>query len=575
MARFEEIQLLERQEWLLWVEKHAILPIKWLTLALCTALVIIEPGRGLIPADQFALLVFYAAANFLFSYLFYFNRVEPAQVRLVSLVSFIVDLVIVTLFVYVTGGLESDFFILYFLVILRGTGFFDSAYTNIAADFLIALSYVAAIFARDFDTEILLTEEFITKMTLVWGVILMSWLLFRIQSRLKDRILEANRQLSLQQEFDRDVLAAMSNCVIATDSDMRIIRINHAARDMLGLPPEAQGEDVYVLKNELGQLLEQLRQGHRDIEDRIMKVTALTGDVVTLRVTANSIVGDDGRFLGTVCVFEDISQVRKLEEQLIRSEKLASVGELAAGIAHEIGNPISIIKSCAELLADQLARLRGQGNGVTKEEVESLAEDVEVVAGEADRCDTIVRDLLSFSQPEKGELVPSDANEVVERAVSLVSYQKAAAQVELVADLGKDLPPARTDEKLLSQALVNLLLNAVQAMDKPGEVRARTRRAETDTGPRVRIDIIDQGAGIEESRLGKIYTPFFTTRERGTGLGLSIVARIVEQLEGELSVDTKVGRGTTFTLLLPATPGTEAPETDPSSAAGPEFRPAS
>lgn len=545
----------DRQEWLLWLERHAILPIKWLTLLLCIALLLIDRNTRTIPVELFRVIVFYAAANLLFSYLFYFNRVEHNQVRMISLVSFAIDVAAVTLFVYLTGGINSQFYILYFLVILRGTGFFDTALTNFIADVLISVSYVAAIFLHSGDLEDLTGDRFIIQLCLVWGVILMSWLLFRIQNQLKDRLLAANTTLSIQQEFDKDMLAAISNSVIATDRDMRIIRINQAARQMLALPTPAEGEDVYVLKNELGRLLEELRQGARDIRDLIMEVTAHDGRKVTLRVTANAIVSDAGEFLGTVCIFEDLSQVRRLEEQLFRSEKLASVGELAAGVAHEIGNPISIIKSCADLLCDQLkAELSqpDQNGGVPRKVVAEVAEDVAVIAGEAERCNTIVRELLSFSHPEPGALLPYDVNEAVERAVSLVSYQKMETPVRLESDLAEGLPMAETDANLLSQALVNLLLNALQSMTSEGVVRARTSLHRQGRKAMVRIDIIDQGCGIPAEKLDKIFSPFYTTKEKGTGLGLSIVHRIVERLNGELKVESTVGKGSTFTVLLPA-----------------------
>jgi signal transduction histidine kinase len=236
-------------------------------------------------------------------------------------------------------------------------------------------------------------------------------------------------------------------------------------------------------------------------------------------------------------------ELERTQNQLIFSEKLASVGRLAAGVAHEIGNPLSATLGYLELL---------------KRNPELAAEDRDVlqrIEKELDRIHRIIRELLDYSRPPKNEPEEIAVNQVLSNAVDLVSTQKGFPAIETVLQLDHGLPAVRGSGHELQQLLVNLILNAVDAMPQGGRLTISTAPHMVEPQG-VEIRIADTGEGIVRENLRRIFDPFFTTREpgRGTGLGLSICSRIVESMDGRIEVESEVGRGSAFTVILPAAP---------------------
>ncbi len=236
-------------------------------------------------------------------------------------------------------------------------------------------------------------------------------------------------------------------------------------------------------------------------------------------------------------------ELERTQNQLIFSEKLASVGRLAAGVAHEIGNPLSATLGYLELL---------------KRNPELGAEDRDVlqrIEKELERIHRIIRELLDYSRPPKSEPEAVTVNQVVSSAVNLVSTQKGFPAIETALRLEHGLPAVRGSSHDLQQLLVNLILNAVDAMPKGGRLTISTAPHIVDP-PGVEIRVEDTGEGIARENLRRIFDPFFTTREpgRGTGLGLSICSRIVESMAGRIEVESEPGRGSAFTVVLPAAP---------------------
>jgi two-component system, NtrC family, sensor kinase len=232
-----------------------------------------------------------------------------------------------------------------------------------------------------------------------------------------------------------------------------------------------------------------------------------------------------------------IAHLAQTQHQLAQADKLASVGRLAAGIAHEINNPLTGVLSYASLL-----RKRLEGDGAT-------CEDLDVIVRETVRCRGIIRGLLDFARPAAPARKPVDPNEVVRRAVSVVMTQLALNHVDLSIDLAADLPIVQADANQIQQVVVNLLLNAADAIgSEGGNIRVTTRR-----GPASSIELLveDNGQGISPEDLPRIFEPFFTTKgNHGTGLGLAVSWGIVEAHGGSLEVHSEPGHGTQFTLRL-------------------------
>ncbi len=255
-------------------------------------------------------------------------------------------------------------------------------------------------------------------------------------------------------------------------------------------------------------------------------------------------------FLGTR---ELLGKVRKaneqkcfLDEQLIQSHKLAAIGELSSGIAHEINNPLAIIGQETEwvnhlLQSDELRNFN---------QVHDLTDSLREITRQVERCKDITLRLLNFARKMEPLLQRVDVNRLIEDMIKLVDRETRQQNITIVRRFQKDLPPVVSDAPLLRQVILNLLNNAAYAIQKDGAITLTTRPA--DHG-QVEILVTDTGSGIRKEDLGKIFNPFFTTKPpgKGTGLGLSICHRIIVKLGGRISVTSELGHGTTFTIRLP------------------------
>jgi two-component system NtrC family sensor kinase len=231
-----------------------------------------------------------------------------------------------------------------------------------------------------------------------------------------------------------------------------------------------------------------------------------------------------------------------VRESLVRSEKLATVGRLAGGVAHEVGNPLGAIAGYAELAR---ARLKAGSAGAAE-----VADLLSRISAEASRIDAIIRDLLDFARPSDLTLAPVRLAAVVDGAIRLARVQPRFRRVEVALDLPGDLPPVRADERRLGQVLVNLLMNAGDAMEGAGAVHIAARAE----GEHVRVLVSDAGPGILPEHLPRLFDPFFTTKApgKGTGLGLAVCHGIVESLGGEIAAENGPAGGAVFSLRLRA-----------------------
>jgi len=237
-------------------------------------------------------------------------------------------------------------------------------------------------------------------------------------------------------------------------------------------------------------------------------------------------------------IYVDLSERKRLEVQLIQSEKMAAIGQLAAGIAHEIRNPLGIIMNALYDLAELLPNPRPD-----------VREDLQIAKMEMARVQEIINNLLEFSRQSKGERQPVDLNDLIGRTLKLMTKYLQNSGVRAFADLAP-IPHCNLNENGIRQVLLNLITNAVQAMPQGGELRIATAFA----GPeRIAISIRDTGVGIPQDRLASIFNPFYTTKEpgEGTGLGLSVVHSVVKNEGGSIDVKSELGKGTTFVLELP------------------------
>ncbi|MCK4985882.1 MAG: histidine kinase, partial [Desulfobacterales bacterium] len=232
-------------------------------------------------------------------------------------------------------------------------------------------------------------------------------------------------------------------------------------------------------------------------------------------------------------------EIKQLEEKVRRSEKLAAIGKLAAGVAHEIRNPLSSIRGFAQYLRRAL-----------KDKPQEL-EYAETMVSEVDRINAVVTDLLTFARPMDAQLAPTDISELIEHTVRLVEADARSRNISVQMNIS-DLSKIPLDAKQMTQAILNLLLNALQAVKNGGRIEVGAELNPSDS--LLKIWVEDDGSGISADQKGKIFDPFFTTREKGTGLGLAIVHKIVENHSGEINLKSPpTGKtlGCRFTIGIP------------------------
>jgi len=568
--------------WLYSVEQRTVIPIKWLVLLFVIALLLLENRALLIDPQQLdheilGTLISYAVLTGIFTWLF-LGRVVPVRFfRPFGYLSLFCDVAFVCLLANQTGGLNSNFYYLLFLMVLRSAALFQDPFRKFCADLLMTIIYLVCAVPETEPPEAGPTAFLVLQVTLLVGVILMSSFLVRVFTAQQSQFRSIYERLRYQSEQNRQVLSAMTDAVLVFDKSQQLRLCNLSAEillaGLLGILPSQRGSLISkhgtpTIWNEPPKLFGATRLSHWESSDFLFW-TNLTPDQIASpidklleetrfapdhRLDARPIsltdskgkkrsliasvaaLGEAGEErLGWLLLLKDISDYQSLEQQLLSSEKLAAVGRLAAGLAHELGNPLGIINSCATHM-------------VKKTDADSqLREEAEVLASESERCRQILRQLLSFASQEQLHLNDIDLKTLLEKCVNLVAFQ-AKDDVQINFD-----PPAFeaacfTDENLLTQAIVNLLLNAVQSINKEGNVAISLDESGSEG---YLIKVQDNGCGMGKETRARIFDPFFTTKATGTGLGLAITQRIIHRLGGNIEVDSQPGQGTAFSITLP------------------------
>jgi len=236
-------------------------------------------------------------------------------------------------------------------------------------------------------------------------------------------------------------------------------------------------------------------------------------------------------------VEERTRELRETQGFLVQSEKLASLGKMAAGVAHEINNPLTSILLNTHLMLEKLDKRH------------DFFENLSLIADETSRCTEIVKGLLEFARQNPPQKVSTDVNELIERTAQLLDNQASFQSIRIVRDIDPSLPPVKLDRNKIQQVFWNLILNAFEAMPKGGQLTVSGRLSPDKKY--VQIQFIDSGVGIAKENINKLFDPFFTTKNSGTGLGLAVTYGIIEQHDGKIEVKSEIGQGTVFTLSFP------------------------
>jgi two-component system, sporulation sensor kinase E len=336
-------------------------------------------------------------------------------------------------------------------------------------------------------------------------------------------------------------LDSMLDGIVVCDREHLPIIYNKSAERMLrlaGTDPSERPLWHSVADEDLSEFFRATLQGDETVLDREFGLEA-KGATRLVAVSVSTLVSQ-GRIEGALVHMEDITEKRRKEAQLRRAESLASLTTLAAGVAHEIKNPLGSLSIHIQLIRKAL-------QGKEAVEVSFLERHLGVVDEEIDRLNKIVVDFLFAVRPMDVQLRESDPGALVKGIAEFIGPEAERAGVMVELDLDEDLPRVALDDRLMKQAVLNLVKNALAAMPGGGKLRLAAEKADDE----VRISVEDSGVGISEEDLPKIFEPYFTTKENGTGLGLTITFKIVREHDGEITVASRPGQGSTFVINLP------------------------
>jgi len=349
----------------------------------------------------------------------------------------------------------------------------------------------------------------------------------------------ARTSLSRIKAFSDHVVENMPIGLVATDNRQHVVVFNQVAESVLHLSAPS------VIGNPAGQVLpaalwSQIEAGsapNAAILEKEVDCALAGGRVIPLEIGAGRLTDESGRYLGSILLFKDLSEVRTLRNEIARNQRLVTVGRLAAGVAHEIRNPLSSIKGFATYF-----RERYRDN-------DQDAQTASILIQEVDRLNRVVGQLLEFSRPVSILPRPVRLDRLIADIVKLVESQARAKGVTVAIEHRPGMPEVRLDADRLNQVLLNLFLNGIEAMDRGGVLTVRVDEAAD--ARRLEIQVSDAGCGIRPEDLAHIFEPYFTTKPSGTGLGLAIAHNILEAMGAEIAVQSVLGAGTTFTLKVP------------------------
>jgi PAS domain S-box-containing protein len=364
-------------------------------------------------------------------------------------------------------------------------------------------------------------------------------------------------ELADLKSYTDNILASLTNGIVTVDLDGRVVTLNPAAELMTGFfAGEVIGRyctEVFEQTPELGEILMETIASRSATPGVAATLRRRNGRTLPVELSAAPLKGGEGKDLGVIAAIRDLTVVRELENRLRRSDRLAALGSLAAGLAHEIKNPLTSLLTFSRHLPRRF------------EDAQFRAKFQSVVPRELERINGIVERLLELARPPRLNFAAVRLPALLERAAELYADEMESRGVEVARDYARDLPTVWVDAEALYQALVNLVRNALDAMPSGGRLTFRVGWSDADdvvrpgrrpaSGVRrVRVEIQDTGAGISSADADRVFNPFFTTKDSGTGLGLALTHKVVEDHGGSIDFRGAAAGGTVFRIVLPIFP---------------------
>ncbi|MCB9206023.1 MAG: PAS domain S-box protein [Ignavibacteriales bacterium] len=349
--------------------------------------------------------------------------------------------------------------------------------------------------------------------------------------------------MRLTPSYLQNIFQYLDSAIMVVDEDEKFVAWNNGAEKLFGFSQaEIIGKKSTALLPEGDKYRIELQEIINEVRSKgfakLIETERKTKDnrVLPVQLNVAKLPGENNEYLGRTIVITDVTEVRKLQQQVDQSEKLAVIGQLAAGVAHEIGNPLASISSIVQILQ-------------RKSKDQFMSDQLINVKDNINRISKIVRELVDLSRPPSHDSLLTQINEVVKTAVGIVKYDKRVKKVEFKTNLNEKLPMIEIVPDQLLQVFINILINSLDAIQGEGTIKVKSQFDEKN----IYIDISDNGIGIENEILEKIFDPFFTTKQvgKGTGLGLSVSYGIIKKFNGEIKVKSTVNEGSEFNIQLP------------------------
>ncbi|HVF57468.1 MAG TPA: ATP-binding protein [Pyrinomonadaceae bacterium] len=468
-------------------------------------------------------------------------------------VQFFFDVLLVTWLVWATGDLHSPYAALY-IVVISATSIFLGARGALVTAVGCGVCYTATMLSlalgfvdgHGLEAASVPMGDAVRAIGLTdigfFFVGLLAARLAELQARSDVQLTEAAHALANLRALHERIVESIRSGVVTTDLERRIYTVNAAAEEMTGYAAEdLRGQDVSILFGDIGVQIEDsmraAREGHASPRYEAECLTS-EGFRVRLGYSISPLFSERDETTGLVITFQDLTDVRAMEETSRRQERLSAVGRVAAGIAHEIRNPLAAMRGSIQVLRSEMSPDSAQ------------AELMEIVLRESDRLNRIITDFLTYARPRTVSLADTDLREPLSETFALLRHSPEIGDGQTLEEVLPEEPVyAQADAEGIKQVFWNLARNALKAMPEGGRLRAELQNADDR---RVRITFTDTGRGMSPAQVERLFEPFSSSTTGGTGLGLSIVYQIVRDHGGTINVRSREGHGTTITVELPA-----------------------
>jgi two-component system, NtrC family, sensor histidine kinase PilS len=544
-------ELIQKLKWLMTVRVLAV------TVLLGTFVLFqIGSSRGLLISTP----IYFLVGVVYFLTLLYASSINKiAQPVPFSYLQLSLDLLLETTLVAFTGGVESPFTFLFLVTIISGSMLlYQRGGIRIAS--LACLIYAGLVGATYFYKVRFIPSTAVSPRELLYTLFLhltafytVAYLSGRLAEQLRqtgESLQEKEKDLTQLQAFHENVVQSMSGGLFTTDLEGRVTSFNRAGEEITGFnKEEILGKSWMELFSKKDS---KVIDYHLEMADAPFRFDTESqqkdGSPLLLGVTLAPLIDDRGRKNGMVGMFQDLTKIRAIEEEMKKRERLASIGELAAGMAHEIRNPLASLSGSMQVLSREL-KLEDENRRL-----------MEIALQETERLNMIITTFLRYARPVPLSKKRCSLHDLLQDTLGLLrNSPNYYVHISLVTKFTKGKLWAVIDPDQMKQVFWNLVLNAIQAMPQGGRLAIETRKIKAMplSGNRqppsssVEVRFVDSGIGIDPTDLEKIFYPFFTTKQKGSGLGLSIVHRIVEEHGGQILVESKPGQGTTMILRIP------------------------